>query len=762
MPTPDSLRTLSTIAQIIQKSHPMENPLAHIVTMVRQQMNVDVCSLYLLQDKMLILVATDGLDPSCAGRVRMGVHEGLTGLAVEKLQPIVVNEASRHPRFKYFPETGEEKFHSYAAVPLLDREEVVGVLTIQTALPRDFNAREIELLKLIAFQLAGVIRNLVTLELLRVGPEKERRRLELKGIPVAPGFGIGPAFFLRPGISPIIFKRGAEKVSDAKEEWRKLRAAIRKTSQDLLRLEKRLQRKFSKSESDIFYSHRMILSDKSFLKKLRATAGKGDGALEAVQGVFGDYIQDFDRLEDPHFRERAADLEDLRQRLIEHLLGGKVRKGKDHWEGVLVAETLVPSDTTRLDPEQVQGILTERGGVTSHAAILARSMGIPAVMGIPGLAAKIQPGDLIIVDGNVGNVFVNPEPQILAEYERIQEKYADRILHLQKIADEPAVTKDGRHIFLEANVGLFSGLKMLKQFGAEGVGLYRTEFPFMVRKRLPNEDEQYELYRKVVEEMGGLPVTFRLLDAGGDKPIAALGVHREANPFLGYRSIRLSLSQPEIIESQLRALLRASNGGPIRLLVPMISGAEDIRAVKGILEKVKGELRGEGVPFVPMIPLGLMIEVPAAVALAHILIKDCDFFSIGTNDLIQYTLAVDRNNERVAQFFEPLHPAVLTSLAHIAKVANEAGKPVSICGEIAGDPFMAPLLVGLGVTGLSMIPSNIPVVKSVIRGFTYTQVQGLAEKALNASTIEEVKGLLEPVRKEVEKILSLGSSVTGG
>lgn len=743
----DSLRTLSTIAQILEKSDPSENPLAHIVLMVRQQMQVDVCSLYLLQDRQLILVATDGLDPSSVGKVRMGIHEGLTGLAVEKLQPVIVNEASRHPRFKYFPQTGEEKFHSFAAIPLLDRGKVVGVLTMQTVLPRDFDPREIELLKLIAFQLAGVIHNLVTLEILQVEKGSDRRSIHLKGIPAAPGFGVGVAFFLRPGMTPVIVPSGDEGPVNPKGEWRKLRQAIRKASADLLRLEKKLQRKFSKKESDIFYSHRMILSDRSFLKKLKGIIDKKKRALEAVQGVIGEYIREFEKIEDPHFRERAADLEDLRQRILEHLFekAGSSRKEEEGREGILVAETLVPSDTARLDPERIQGILTERGGVTSHAAILACSMGIPAVMGIPKILSTIQPGDLVIIDGNLGNVFVNPERAVLQEYERIQEKYADQVVHLQLLSSTPAVTRDNRRIHLEANVGLFSGLKRLRHYGAEGVGLYRTEFPFMLGKKLPNEEEQFKLYKKVVEEVAGLPVTFRLLDAGGDKPIAGLGLQREANPYLGYRSIRISLSHPEILRAQLRALLRVSVYGPIRILVPMISGVEEMREVKKIFEETQRELASLKVP--EKIPLGMMVEVPSAVLMAHLLIHDCDFFSIGTNDLIQYTLAVDRNNERVAQFFEPLHPAVLTSIARVAQVGLEAGKPVGICGEIAGDPQMTPLLVGLGITSLSMIPSNVPRVKDVIRNLDYAELKPMAERAIQARTVEEVRAILRPYQR---------------
>ncbi len=756
MPTRrDSIKTLSTIAQIIQKSDPNENPLSHIVMMVREQMNVDVCSLYLLQDKQLILVATDGLDPSSIGKVRMAPHEGLTGLAVEKLQPIIVNEASLHPRFKYFPETGEEKFSTFAGVPLMERDKVVGVLTVQTVAKRDLEAQEIELLKLFAFQLATVIRNLVTLEVLRVGKEPERPTSLLKGISVAPGFGIATAFFLRPGVSPVILPAQQKSSFGAKEEWKRLSLAIRKASGGLLRLEKKLQKRFSKRESDIFYSHRMILSDRTFLKKLRTVVDRGATAVDAVCQVIGEYIQDFEKIEDPHFRERAADLEDLRQRIMDNLRGGVSKRKQEEWEGVLVAETIVPSDTARLDPECIQGIVTERGGVTSHAAIIARSLGIPAVMGVPNLLSKIRPGDTVIVDGNVGIVYVNPEKTILQEYEKIQEQYADRIVHQRQLIQEVSETKDGRRVVLEANVGLFSGLGKIRQAGAEGVGLYRTEFPFIARKKLLDENEQFELYCKVIEEVEGLPITFRLLDAGGDKPLEALGLQAssEANPFLGYRSIRLSLSRPEILTVQLRALLRTSAIGPVRILVPMISGVEEVQAVRKILNGIMDEFRKKRIAFDEKIQMGLMIEVPSAVWMAHLLIQDCDFFSIGTNDLIQYTLAVDRNNEKVAQFFEPLHPAVLNAIAQVACVGQHAGKRVSICGEIAGDPFLAPLWLGLGVTGLSMISSNIPAVKTAIRSINYERAKTIADQALKAPTVDQIKTLLEPLRQDVEKAL---------
>lgn len=740
----DSLKTLSNIAQILQKSHPLENPLAHIVTMVRQQMQVDVCSLYLHQGKVLILVASDGLKSCAIGKVRMKVNEGLTGLAVEKLQPVIVNEAHLHPRYKFFPETGEEKFHSFAAVPLINRDQVVGVLTIQTEESREFSLDEIEVLKLIAFQLSGVIQNLVALEALQQDDKRHKYHFQLSGIPTSPGFGIGPAFFLRPGIQPVILPP-SNKVIKPEQEWKSLKAAIQKAAEDLEKLEKKLRKTFTKNEADIFYSHRMILSDEGFLKRLKnEIERKLKSAAESVSHVLGEYIRDFEQIEDPHFRERIADLEDLRQRILERLLG-KMKKEKNTWAGILISESLVPSDTAQLDPERISGIVTSRGGSTSHAAILARSLGIPAVMGISGATTQIEPGDLVIVDGNKGLVYINPERDVLVEYEKIQEKFADRMVNLQKLAGEKAITTDGHQISLQANVGRASDLKSLHYVGAEGVGLYRTEFAFMSRKNLPGEEEQFQLYKQIIEDAAGLLITFRILDAGGDKPIASLTLTQEPNPFLGYRSIRLSLSKPEILEFQFKALLRASKFGSMRIMVPMISSIEEMVAVRKIFEEAKANLRLQKIDFNEEVPLGIMIEVPSAVTLSHFLVHHADFFSIGTNDLIQYTLAVDRNNEKVASFYEPFHPAIISAIWKVAQVGLQHNKPVGVCGEIAGDPLMGCLMIGLGVTQLSMIAANIPLMKKVIRESSFTELKAIADSALKASTTEEIKNVLLPL-----------------
>lgn len=719
-----SPKTFSRIAQMLKVSKHSERPLAHIVQIVREHFHAEVCSLYEFRKEALTLVAMDQQDPS------LGKMEPRT--QQEQMELVVRNKEA-----VFSGKTG--------MVPLVYQEKVVGVLTLQKTQPNGFDLSESRFLEFIALQLAGAIQSLTIAERAKEQIKEERVPLVVRGIAVSSGFGIGPALFLHPGIISGFSKSDLSSQS-IKNEWDKLQAALRKTSADLNLLEKKVEKKFSQGESGdesgIFDSHRIILSDISFLKQLEGEIESGKDALEAIGHVLQEYMNRFSEMKNSRFEDTAVDLEELRQRIFENLLGMKSRQEKEDWAGILVAKSLGPSDTIRLDASKLLGIITTTGGPTSHAAILARSLGIPAVMGAVGIMEKINPGDLLIVDGDKGEVIVNPGSSILHDYELYEKERVARLVDLNAIAYEPAVTLDGRLIHLEANASFLSDVKNLRNFGAEGVGLFRTEFLFLTGKELPNESEQFDLYRQMVRIAGGLPITFRILDAGGDKPMEALPMEKEENPFLGYRSIRLTLSHPHIMKTQLRALLRASAFGSIRLLVPMISGMEEVDAIKEIFEALKKELSDKNIPYDPRIPFGVMIEVPSAVAMAPFLIQQADFLSIGTNDLTQYTLAVDRNNERVASFFEPLHPAVLSFISQVASAGLKAQKPVSICGEVASDPFIIPLLVGMGITGLSMIPSYILEAKKVIRQLNYQEAQEMARQALQASRILEVKAIL--------------------
>ncbi|HUI25042.1 MAG TPA: phosphoenolpyruvate--protein phosphotransferase, partial [Candidatus Kryptonia bacterium] len=409
---------------------------------------------------------------------------------------------------------------------------------------------------------------------------------------------------------------------------------------------------------------------------------------------------------------------------------------------------LTLSDLTMVEQRGLKGIVLATGGVTSHASILAKSLEIPTVVGVGRLEEVVREGDHLVVDGNSGMVYVNPAADVLREYDRLEREYRAFNRDLETLRDLPAETRDGHRVGLRANVGLLGDLVLALHHGAEGVGLYRTEFPFISHRDFLTEDEQYDLYRLMIERLEGRPITIRTLDMGADKYPAYLRRPREDNPFLGWRSIRISLEIPEIFMVQLRAILRASAHGDVRILFPMISGIEEIRRVRELLAQAQEELRREGQPFNPAIATGMMIEVPSAVRLAPVLSQEVDFFSIGTNDLIQYLLAVDRNNPKVAPLYEPLHPAVLRAIADTVTAAKTAGKRVTLCGEMAADPACTLVLVGLGLDDLSMGPFFIPAIKRLIRSVEMSQARELAAEVLTLNTVKEIKGcLFERMRK---------------
>ncbi len=734
----EAIKTLSDIARLLQSPKREDNPLQSITRLVRRSMDADVCSLYLLQDNELLLVATDGLDPGAVGQVKMPLDKGLTGLIAQKSKPVITNNAQAHPRYEYFPATREERFNSFAGVPIIDGEKIVGVLNIQSKKSGEYSEETTDLLAVISFQLSNVIQNLVNLEIFRQKklPKYKAQTSKLQGLGTSPGITVGSAVIIENEWNMLA---PANKKSDPEVEKKRLKKALRDASNDLKKLEDQLLKKLSRQESDIFNAHRLILKDKSFQQRLDKEISKKRSAEVAVLNVMNEYAKTFTKIADPYIRDRVVDLEDLAERIINKLSGDKPKNALD-LEGILIAERLTPSETVRLNPDKIKGIVTMHGGQASHAAILARSLGIPAIMGIPEAAFKyIKPNQPVIVDGNSGELYINPPNDVLQEYEKLQQQYANRLMKLNPLADQETVTKDGRKLHLDANVGLVDSLQYIKNFGAEGVGLYRTEIPFMVRDELPNENQQYRVYRQILEAANGLPVTFRTLDAGGDKPVSYLHLD-DGNSFLGYRSIRLCLSEPKILKTQLKALYRAASHGPMRILFPMISGLEELREVKRLIHEVKRDLRKRKEKItIPDVPIGIMIEVPSAVQLAHILIKEVDFFSIGTNDLIQFTLAVDRNNEKVADFFEPFHPAVIHSLWQVVQAAHKEGKWVSICGEMAGDPNLTALLVGLGFDRLSMIPTNIPVVKRAIQGLYYKKLLKDVKDILEMPTAHAIK-----------------------
>jgi len=768
------LRAIEDITSIILRSHDLAQTLDNIVTVVSRHMQSDACSIYLLQEdgETLTLQATKGLSKSAVGKITMKTSEGLTGLVVEQRGVVNVENAPDHPRYKYFRESKEERFSSFLGLPILERKTPLGVIIIQTKAQRRFTAQEISALSTIAYQISSIVINATLLDSMRRKEEEraffERELGRMQAVTVTPGpalqtdrhsqtlvgsatsqgFAIGKVAILNHRDDQGLVNQ--EKPKGIDEELHRLHLAIEKAKIHTLYLEKRVAEHISKQDAAVFHTHLMILEDRGFIARITDLIGQEYGAGRAVRETVDHYVHAFSQMEDPYLRERSADMEDIGRRLLECLDGSEMTRLRLSGKRIIVAEEILPSDMAMLDHEKILGIITERGDVNSHAAIMAKSLGIPAVLGLSGLLRKTGPKDEVIVDGNTGHVYINPDKAIRSEYERLQRYFTSKRKELDCLRDLPAETTDGLRISLRANIGLISDIKVAQANGAEGVGLYRTEFPYMARTTFPDRFAQYELYRRILEGFAGQSVTIRTLDIGGDKGLPYFQHPKEDNPFMGWRSIRISLEQQDIFRDQLAGILMASIHGNASIMLPMVASLEEIRATRLILEDVKSELARVGREFRHDIPVGIMIELPAAVQTADILIKEVDFFSIGTNDLIQYTLAADRNNPKVKQYYDPHHPSVLRAIKRVADVANGAGKRVSICGEMAADPLNALLLVGMGITELSLAAPAIPPVKALLRRTTGKRGQEIAKAVLGLGSSSEITGYLAAVRRELD------------
>lgn len=768
------LGILEDISTLISHSHDLQETLESIVATVADRMQTEVCSIYILdRDKnRLTLRATKGLDRESVDRVSMGTGEGLTGLVIEKMKPVMVADTLAHPRYKYFPETHEEHFHSFLGVPLIERKMPLGVLVVQTSRRREFSRDEIRLLTTISAQAASIIVQARLAESLK-SKEQERKNFQkrmneamrklrsyegsrrdkaarsrlhwrgrLGGLAASPGFGRGRAFVLAARMDLGAIQK--KKARNPERERERFRGAVERGIEQINVVKARMTELISKEESAIFDVYRLILEDPAIIQQIEAQIiNEGFVAEYAIKVVFEQYLQSIGKIDDEYLRERTTDVKDAAQRLLENLTGMPGQQYDLPDDAVLIAEDLSPADLSMLEGDKFKAIALATGGVTSHASILAKSFEIPTVVAIESLMEHVHQGDMLIVDGNAGSVHVNPNPEVIREYDRLERDYIELNRELSGLKNLPAETTDGHRVSLYANIGLLSDVAFAQQHGAQGVGLYRTEIPFLSHRDFPSEDDQYSLYSRVVEGMAGKPVTIRTLDIGADKyPSYMRSVTTEPNPFLGWRSIRISLEVEEIFKTQIRAILRVGDLGRVRMLIPMISSLEEIQKVKEILAEAKGELEREGTPYDRSMELGIMVEVPAAVQLAERFLREVDFLSIGTNDLIQYILAVDRSNRKVASLYEPLHPAVLAALNATIETGKREGKRVAMCGEMAGDPLSALLLLGMGLEEFSMGSLYIPVIKKAIRSIGYQQAKTTAEIVLKMDTVGEIKRYL--------------------
>ncbi len=753
------------MAGIVSRSHDLVETLDNVVDLVAKRLDADVCSVYLTEPDLahLALAATMGLDASGVGTVRLGFGEGLVGHVAEEGRAMAFADAQADPHYRYFPETREEEFRSLMAAPLRVNSLgavdgfSIGVLVVQTRQARTFGDSDLELLATCAHLLAPVVMNSQLLSVVSGSDERrsqmldqlgragvlsadtevtEDRALRVEGTPTSRGIAIGRVYFLGDAIQFDRIDYTAD--PDPKAELAAIRRAVDRALSELHSLRDDVGGRFGPDFAAIFNTHIQILEDKGFSGKIESLTAEGGNALEAVRAVLDEYAQMFQSIEDPYFRERGIDVQDVGQRVVARLLGVRADAQPMSEGAIIVASNLLPAHFATLETEKIAAIVSEHGGATSHGAIFARALEIPAVTGVPGLLEAAQAGETAIVDGETGAVFFSPNDDLLREYERAQHRALVAVEHLDALAARPAETLDGHRVRLTANVGLLSDLRLVDRHGAEGVGLFRTELLALVHRGFPSEEDQEQLYEEVVRAMAPRPVTIRTLDLGGDKAIPELDFQAEENPQLGWRSIRLSLDELGPFRAQLRAILRASAARNVRLLVPMVSSIEELRRVRELVEETKVELTSRGSAFDPDIPVGVMIEVPSAAVLADVLAREADFFSIGTNDLTQYTLAVDRGNERVAHLYDSLHPAVLSLIDRTVSAAQRAGIPVSLCGEMASNPLAVPLLVAMGLSELSGVASAVPVVKEIVRALDRGEVADDVRRALEAGTASEV------------------------
>ncbi|MCH4477207.1 phosphoenolpyruvate--protein phosphotransferase [Staphylococcus haemolyticus] len=567
----------------------------------------------------------------------------------------------------------------------------------------------------------------------------------INGIAASDGVAIAKAYLL---VEPDLSFTN-EKVTDTDAEIQKFRNALEASKIELTKIRNNAEKQLGPDKAAIFDAHLLVLDDPELIQPIEdKIANEKVSAPEALDEVTSQFITIFESMDNEYMRERAADIRDVSKRVLAHLLGVELPNPSMIDESVvIVGNDLTPSDTAQLNKEFVQGFVTNIGGRTSHSAIMSRSLEIAAVVGTKSVTKEVKQGDMVIVDGITGDVIVDPTEDELIAYQNKRERFFEDKKELQKLRDAETVTIDGEHAELAANIGTPDDLYGVMENGAEGIGLYRTEFLYMGRDQMPTEDEQFEAYKKVLETMKDKRVVVRTLDIGGDKELPYLNLPKEMNPFLGYRAIRLCLDQQDIFRTQLRALLRASAYGKLSIMFPMVATINEFRDAKAILLEEKENLKNDGHDVSDEIELGIMVEIPSTTALADIFAKEVDFFSIGTNDLIQYTMAADRMSERVSYLYQPYNPAILRLVKQVIEASHKEGKWTGMCGEMAGDETAIPLLLGLGLDEFSMSATSILKARRQINGLSKNEMSELANRAINCATQEEVKDLVNNISK---------------
>lgn len=747
------LGSLRTVVQKVNAAPGLEQAMSALVKSVKAEMGTEVCSVYLLniEKTHYVLMATEGLKPDSVGTVKLALKEGLVGLIAEREEPINLQEAHKHPNFRYFPEIGEELFKSFMGAPIIHHGAVLGVLVVQQREARKFEEAEEAFLVTLSAQLAGVIAHAEATGALRLIADARKSRhvssvsATFQGISGAQGVALGIAKVLTPvgdlaGI-PVL------ECDNVDQEMARFHNALIRVRGEIQRLGQTLENRLNQEERALFDVYLRMLADNALGGEVvsRILSNKLQ-ARSALSQVVMEHVNTFDAMEDAYLRERATDVRDLGLRVLAALDATDKEKLNYPDQTILIGEEVTASMLGDVPESKLAGIISVRGSRSSHMAILARAMGIPTVLGAVDFPFQQLDRQQVIVDGYTGKIHTNPSLALKKQYENIVAEEKALSSYFDSLKDTPCETTDKHRTTLWVNTGLLNDVARALERGAEGVGLYRSEINFLLRDRFPSEEEQRVIYREQLEAFASRPVTMRTLDVGGDKPLPYFPI-KEENPFLGWRGIRICLDHPEIFLVQVRGMLKASEGlDNLRILLPMISSVSELENALRFIHRAHRELVEEG-HNIHLPEIGVMVEVPAAIYQIREFARRVDFLSVGSNDLTQYLLAVDRNNPRVAELFDSFHPAVLRALNWVVGQCHKENKQISICGEMAGDPSSAVLLMAMGYDMLSMNANNIPRVKSVLRQLSLADAKQLLNEVLQ---MDYAKAVTDHVRSVLE------------
>ncbi|OGV75305.1 MAG: phosphoenolpyruvate--protein phosphotransferase [Lentisphaerae bacterium RIFOXYB12_FULL_65_16] len=744
----DLICSVGELAGIFEKSQSLDQFLQQVVSTVAWHMRAAVCSVYLLHrgsDK-LVLTANQGLNPAAVGTLRLRLGEGIVGTAVRELRAIREAHARNNPHFKPIPDLDEEQYEAFLVVPILRGSQRIGALVVQDPQPNYFDENDEKALRAIAAQLASTIENANLLLSLHPRDTADTSAVPtpakplagyqfLRGIAASGGFAQGVTTVLAADATEPLALPGKPPLADPQAPMA-FEAALARTEAQISRLQADMEEKLADVASLIFSAHLLILKDEPFSGEMRARIQRGHCPATAVVEVVNEFIHLFSQSPNAGLREKVLDVKDLGHRLLRNLSGSDDDQA-DYRGQVLIATNVLPSDLLKLSAQQAAAVVLVGSGAATHLSVLARSLNLPMVVVNDRRLFDLPEGTPVLVDGNQGTLFIRPGLEVAEHYEKLKAALL-KVEVLAATLPPETRTADGCRVRLLANINLVSDVSVALRLRAEGVGLYRTEFPFIVRNDLPSEEEQYRIYAAIVREMHGREVTFRTLDIGGDKALSYFPIVNEANPFLGLRAIRFSLRYREFFAPQLRALLRAGVGGPMRIMFPMIASLDDFLAARDVVWECVAALKHEGIPCIEAPVLGVMVELPAAVEIAEDLAREAEFLSLGSNDLVQYMLAVDRTNARVADFYRPDHPAVLRALSRVVRAGQRFNRPVSICGDMAGNPKFLPFLLGIGLRSLSLDARHIPAIKQAVTGIRLTDAEALAARVLQLGRCTDI------------------------